>query len=248
MIEPFFFDNGRLFGSYSSAIDPNAEKIVVVCPPLFDEYRRTYRALSELAVAMAECGIHAFRFDYYGTAESQGLLSEATIPGWLSDIEKAIDEAVAISGARQVLLLGVRFGATLAAQINHHMVRSRLFWDPVVSGERYLAWLNEIDRILRQRHKTLARENNVTFEDIAYKNFDFTPQLMAGVRELTLADNTLNDPEQSFTVSTDPEFCQQYDQGNCVHSGLTYDWPYYHDGVITHKPVLEALIRKVEQL
>lgn len=245
MIEPFFFDNRRLFGSYSSATAPNAETVVVVCPPLFDEYRRTYRALSELAIAIAERGVHAFRFDYYGTAESQGVLSEATIQGWLSDIEKAVNEAIAVSGANRVVLLGVRFGATLAAQINHQSVMARLFWDPVLSGERYLKWLAEIDDILRLRHKTAARENNVPFENIEYKNFELPTALVTGMRELTIPESTLNDPKRCYTVSTDPDFCQQYGLNNCVYPGITYDWPYYHDGVITQKPVLEALLDRV---
>jgi len=245
MMEPFFFDNSRLFGIYSSATDPNAEKVVVVCPPLFDEYRRTYRALSELSVAISERGVHAFRFDYYGTAESQGLLSEATIEEWLADIEKAIDEAIAVSGASQVVLLGVRFGATLAAQVTNPLVRTRLFWDPVISGRRYHEWLDEVDEILRERHRSAARDNNVAFEDIEYKNFDLPPQLITGMHELTIPESTLNDPGESFTVSTDPDFCHQSGLRNCVYPGLTYDWPYYHDGVITQKPVLEALLERV---
>lgn len=245
MIEPFFFDNSRLFGSYSSATDPNAEKVVVVCPPLFDEYRRTYRALSELAVAIAERGVHSFRFDYYGTAESQGVLSEATIEGWLSDIKKAVDEAIAVSGASRVMLLGVRFGATLAAQIDHRSVKAYLFWDPVLSGARYLEWLNEIDEILRQRHKAAARDNNVAFENIAYRNFDLPPALVNGMRELTIPKSTLSDPNRCYIVSTDPDFCQQSGLNNCFYPSITYDWPYYHDGVITQKPVLEALLDRV---
>lgn len=245
MIEPFFFDEGRLFGSYSSATDPNADTIVVVCPPLFDEYRRTYRALSELAVAMSERGVHAFRFDYYGTAESWGLLSEATIERWLADIEKAIEEGLAVSGADQVVLLGVRFGATLAAQIRHSRVRNWLFWDPVVSGKQYLAWLDEVDHILRQRHQSAARENNIRFEDIDYHNFDLPPALTTGVAHLTIPEGTLNDPERCFTVSTDPDFCQHSGLSNCMYPGISYDWPYYHDGVITQKPVLEALLERV---
>lgn len=245
MIEPFFFDNGRLFASYSSAADPNAEKVVVVCPPLFDEYRRTYRALSELCVAIAERGVHAFRFDYYGTAESQGLLSEASVDEWLSDIEKAVDEAVAVSGASRVTLLGVRFGATLAAQIKNPLVKAYLFWDPVVSGKRYLHWLGEVDEILRQRHRAAARNNNVAFKSIEYRNFDLSPGLMTGIRELSIPQGMLRNPGLSFTVATDPDFCQQNELDNCMYAGLTYDWPYYHDGVITQKPVLEALLDRV---
>lgn len=245
MIEPFFFDNSRLFGSYSAASDPNADKVVVVCPPLFDEYRRTYRALSDLSIAIAQSGVHAFRFDYYGTAESQGLLQEATIEGWLSDIEKAIEEATDVSGANHVVLLGVRFGATLAAQISNPSVQSWLFWDPIVSGEWYLAWLNEVDEILRERHKTSANENHVRFEDIEYQNFNLPDILRAGICAISVGHHILKDSSRCFTVSTDPEFCKRSEANNCLHPGIAYDWPYYHDGVITQKPVLAALLAQV---
>ncbi|ROQ42884.1 hypothetical protein EDB94_3100 [Marinobacter sp. 3-2] len=245
MIEPFFFDESRLFGCYSSATDPNADTVVVVCPPLFDEYRRTYRALSELSVAIAERGVHAFRFDYFGTAESQGLLSETSIEGWLTDIGKAIDEALSVSGADQVVLLGVRFGATMAAQIRHRQVKKWLFWDPVLSGQQYSEWLAEVDRILYQRHQSAARENNVRFEDIPYHNFELPALLISEMKELAIPESTLNDPARAFTVSTDPHFCEKSGLSNCMNPGLTYDWPYYHDGVITQKPVLEALLERV---
>lgn len=245
MIEPFFFDNYRLFGSYSSASDPNADKVVVICPPLFDEYRRTYRALSDFSIAVAESGAHAFRFDYFGTAESQGDLSEATVDLWLADIECAIKEAMDVSGAKKVVLLGVRFGATLAAQIKNKAVESHLFWDPVISGERYLEWLNEIDEILRHRHWSAARDNNVVFEDIVYRNFDLPNELRRGLAKASIPETLLNNSEHCFTISTDPNFCELSKLSNCEYAGLTYDWPYYHDGVINQKPVLEALLGQV---
>lgn len=245
MIEPFFFDNDRLFGSYSSTSNPNASKVVVVCPPLFDEYRRSYRAISELSVAIAERGVHAFRFDYFGTAESQGMLAEATINGWLTDIKKAIEEAKAVSGASDVILLGVRFGATLAAQISDDSVSNFIFWDPVLSGSQYQHWLNEIDGILRLRHKEAARDNNFPFEDIEYRNFDLPQALMSEMETLAIPQRILSDPTFCYTVSTDPDFCRQSRLSNCVFPGISYDWPYYHDGVITHKPVLEALVARV---
>ncbi len=245
MIEPLFFDDDRLFGIYSASSDAHAETIVVLCPPLFDEYRRTYRALSELSVAIAESGIHAFRFDYYGTAESQGLLHEATIEQWLLDIEKAIEEAKAVSGANNVVLLGVRFGATLAAQIRDPSVKAYLMWDPVLSGENYQNWLHEVDQILYLRHKSSAQENNVFFDDIEYKNFDLPVALVEGIRALEIPSSILSDSDQCFTVSSDPEFCDRSTLSNCHYAGITYDWPYYHDGVITHKPVLKALLDRL---
>lgn len=56
MFEANFFDTGRLFGMYRPAEDADSDRLLVICPPLFDEYRRCYRALAELAKGCSAAG------------------------------------------------------------------------------------------------------------------------------------------------------------------------------------------------
>lgn len=245
MIEPLFFHQDRLFGCYHPATGQDSSKLLVVCPPFFDEYRRSYRALSEFSIACAEKGVHVLRFDFFGTGESQGLLEEATVAGWIEDVCAAIDEGVALSGADQVTLMGVRFAALLAVHVTHQLIDQYLLWDPVVSGAAYLAWLNQVDEGLKQGHLRDAKAQNLKPEDIVYENFHLPDALKTEIAGLRLTGDLSGAGARRVAVTTDPSFCGSGIADDCEFAGFQYDWPAYHDGIITMKPVLEVLARRV---
>ena len=247
MIEPFFFKRNLLFGCYHPAADLDSRRLLIICPPFFDDYRRSYRALSDLANACAEQGVHVLRFDFFGTGESQGLLDMATVDVWKEDIVAAIEEGVALSGADKVTLLGVRFGAVLAAQIIHTNVKQYIFWDPLASGASYLRWLDEVNDILRRQHWQLSRDVNIPFEDIAYENFRMSAVLKNEIAALAFDQSTIDKVAESCVITTDPLIYDTKVYANCEFPGLRYDWPAYHDGIISPKPVLEAIGRRVLQ-
>lgn len=246
MIEPFYFDNNRLYGTFTAAADSSSRKLVVICPPLFDEYRRTYRALYELAIGCSAQGLHVLRFDYYGTGESWGLLEEATIQGWVTDINSAIEEGVALSGADRVILTGVRFGATLASQSTNKYISKFIFWDPIPSGQQYLDWLTEIDKSLENQHKQNALNNNLPFEQIKYENFHLPDIFKDDLAKLKIPEQIRKD-SRTTVITTDKTIEASGIYNNCEFTGLEYAWPTYHDGVITQKPVLEAIATKAIQ-
>jgi pimeloyl-ACP methyl ester carboxylesterase len=89
-------------------------------------------------------GFCAFRFDYYGTGDSEGDTTESGLTGWERDIETAVDELRALANARSVALFGLRLGANLAAQVAMRapdLVSRLAIWDPIVNGEAYLEQL-----------------------------------------------------------------------------------------------------------
>ena len=244
MIEPFFFKKDQLFGCYHPAADLDSQRLLIICPPFFDDYRRSYRALSDLANACAEQGVHVLRFDFYGTGESQGMLDQASVDDWKEGIHAAIEEGMALSGANEVTLLGVRFGAVLAAQIMHENVKRYIFWDPIASGASYLEWLDKVNDHLRQQHRQDARINNIPFENIIYENFHIPPELKSGIAALQFDQSFTSHLAQSFILTTDPLVYESKMYANCEFPGLSYDWPAY-DGIITMKPVLEALALRI---
>ncbi|MFB2351088.1 hypothetical protein, partial [Priestia megaterium] len=69
-----------------------------------------------------------------------GEAEEADLAGWRDDIEMAIEELKGMSGAPRVSLVGMRLGASLAAEVAaQRMDVDRLaLWDPIVSGRDYL--------------------------------------------------------------------------------------------------------------
>ena len=245
MIEPFFFREEQLFGCYHPAGGIGSSRLLVICPPFFDEYRRSYKALADLANACAEQNINVLRFDYFGTGESFGTLDQASVDGWRSDIESAIEEGIALSGADEVCLLGVRFGGTLAAQARHDCIKRYVFWDPVVSGSSYLAWLEEVNNDLKRSHYQLSRKINKGFENIEYEAFHLPLSLRNGIHELLLDQKALEKIAQTYVITTDKTVYDSNIFSNCEFPGLRYDWPVYHDGVISQKPVLEAIAGRV---
>jgi pimeloyl-ACP methyl ester carboxylesterase len=146
---PLFFGHGqrRLFGLYTPArktaagLPAASTRAVVLCPPLGQEYLHAHRSLRQLANLLAAAGYDVLRFDYYGTGDSAGGMNDADLRGWEDDIATAIDELKDTCDAPRVNLVGLRLGATLAAQVAARRARdtqSLVLWDPVVRGATYL--------------------------------------------------------------------------------------------------------------
>lgn len=245
MIEPFFFRDDQLFGCYHPAGGIGSARLLVICPPFFDEYRRSYKALADLANACSDQNINVLRFDYFGTGESYGALDQASVDGWRLDIESAIEEGIALSGADEVFLLGVRFGATLAAQARHVCIKRYIFWDPVVRGSSYLSWLEEVNTDLKRSHHRLAKRISKKLENIEYEAFHLPMPLKNGINELLLEQAVLDEIAQTYVITTDKMVFDSDVFSNCEFPGLEYDWPAYHDGVLSQKPVLGAIAGRV---
>ena len=245
MIEPFFYGDRGALAFYHPSSDHASTRLMVLCPPLFDEYRRTYRALSDLATACATNGVHVIRIDYWGTGEAKGRLSEVLGHEWVDDIAQAIEEGIHLTGADSAIVVGVRFGATLAAQVNHRAVERYVFWDPVDNGPTYLAWLDQLEQKSRKSHFKLARMMNRQPEDISYACFSLSDSLLTSLASLDTDNFLTSHGDRVWVLSTDEEACNQARYKNCEFTGYDYDWPPYHEGNLTPKPVLESIAQKV---
>ena len=147
-MKPFFFGSPAkpLFGVYNPPADGLPPRgAVVVCYPFGPEYLRSHRALRELAVQLAATGHHVLRFDYFGCGDSSGATEEGNLDQWVDDIAQGVEELREASGRSRVCVLGLRFGATLAAlgaSLNP-LIDRLVLWDPILSGREYL---DELDR------------------------------------------------------------------------------------------------------
>jgi uncharacterized protein len=146
---PFYFGAGRrrLFGVYDSARGGAATvRAAVLCYPWGEEYIHAHRTMRRLAILLSSAGIHTLRFDYFGTGDSGGEADEANFQGCMADTATAIDELRDMTGARRVALVGLRFGATLAAAAavkRPEEVDALVLWDPIVSGAEHLKAIYE---------------------------------------------------------------------------------------------------------
>ncbi|MEO8152050.1 MAG: alpha/beta fold hydrolase [Rhizobacter sp.] len=154
---PFFFGESsrRLFGLYTPAHAVGGkQRGIVLCQAWGQEYLRSHRSMRQLAGMLAAAGYHVLRFDYQGTGDSAGEMTDADLKGWLGDIETAIDELKDTAGLNRVGLLGLRLGAALAAQAatrRRKDVDALVLWDPVVSGADYVDELRSSDEFALAR-------------------------------------------------------------------------------------------------
>lgn len=148
-MNPFYFGTRerRLFGLFTPSSAAKARsRAAVLCHPWGQEYIRAHRSMRRLAVRLNAAGFDVLRFDYYGSGDSSGETGEADLDGWRRDIETAIDELKDTTAATQVALVGLRLGATLAAQVaakRRNDIERLALWDPVASGPAYLRELEE---------------------------------------------------------------------------------------------------------
>jgi len=154
---PFYFGTGarRLFGIYEPAASAGATKrAAVLCHPWGSEYLYAHRTMRQLAVRLAAAGFHTLRFDFFGTGDSAGEMTDADLGGWETDTELAMEEIGDIVGTTRVTLIGLRLGATVAATVaarRSGAVDAVVLWDPVVSGPEYLRHLESLGAAPRPR-------------------------------------------------------------------------------------------------
>ena len=117
MIEPFFFggESRPLFGVYHPPTGARIRDVgVVLCYPMGQEYTCVHRAFLQLARRLSSTGFHVLRFDFWGCGDSAGTCEEGRPRLWVQDIATAI-EALRDGQATRICIVGLRWGATLAA-------------------------------------------------------------------------------------------------------------------------------------
>lgn len=143
MIEvPFFFANAGydLFGILHEPRLPRRDIGFVFCAPFGEEKLWAHRELVDFARELARRGYPILRFDYRGTGDSEGDFDAATPNACVADIQAAVAALRERSGPLGgVGLLGLRFGATLAAlaAASSAEVRHLILWSPIVRGAAY---------------------------------------------------------------------------------------------------------------
>lgn len=125
---------------------------VVMCNAFGQEAIRAHRLFRILGERLCAAGCDVLRFDYFGSGDSAGDDDQFDVDGALADIQVATDVLVERSGARQVVLLGLRLGASLAMLASTHLREAPaglVLLDPVVDGASYL------DELRRAHESTL---------------------------------------------------------------------------------------------
>lgn len=146
-LEPLLLaaDSGHLFAAFHA---PRAalRAGVLICPPILHEHALSYRLLALLGDALAAQGIAVLRFDYHGSGDSSGGENAFSLARAGADAERALAHLRQRTGAAPSIVLGVRAGALVAAELAKRAAIAQLWlWQPIVDGNAYLEELRARD-------------------------------------------------------------------------------------------------------
>jgi len=120
---------------------------VVLAGPLLAEQPRSRRLMFEIAGALVAQGLACLRFDYFGTAESEGSGEAHDLDSMHADFDLAVAELRERIKVARVALMAWR-GAALVARdwALRSAVDLLVLCDPVMDGAAWLAELEATDR------------------------------------------------------------------------------------------------------
>ena len=211
-MKPLFFKNssgGQLYGVYhgSAKTSQPQARAVVICPPLGQEYIRTHWACKLLAKQLARGGAHVLRFDWTGHGNSSSdIVQQKSLPSWTDDLGQAIDWIREKSNASSVTLLGLRFGASLAALTAQQRpdINSLVAWEPVIDGGSYLHDLRTMHaRMIDLWHSKTSTPNNSENEEIL--GFSFSRSLLKEIEQVKLNLRELYLPQLIIDLQSNPQ-------------------------------------------
>ena len=140
---------GGCFGWFHPAAIPGSLP-VLLCPPLGREARWAHRSLRKLANRLAASGLSTLRFDYPNTGDSCDVpAGQGMVEAWRDSVHVAADWLRAQTGATELAMVGLRFGALLAADAaaDRSDVAALALLAPVVSGRAYARELKTLARL-----------------------------------------------------------------------------------------------------
>jgi uncharacterized protein len=203
---PFFFGRTpRLFGVLHEPAVAQQRTPFVFCHPFAEEKLWAHRVYVNFARELAQLGHPVLRFDYVGNGDSDGDFQEWCLEAALEDIGRAVDELKGRTSATEVGLLGLRLGASLAAQAaeSRHDISKLILWAPIVDGHRYM---QELLRVNLTTQMAVYREIRADREQLAQSlregrtvNVDGYELSLALYRQLS--EMRLNDRARSFAGS-----------------------------------------------
>jgi alpha/beta superfamily hydrolase len=146
---------------------------VLICPALNRDGLDSYHGLRLLADAFASAGHPTLRFNYPATGDScdleeVGFTATEHWAAWQKSVHVAADWLRAATGARRLILCGLRIGATLAALTAEHRddVAGLILLAPVLRGRSYLRQLSIEAGI--QRGAVAAMDKGLEFEELHF--------------------------------------------------------------------------------
>jgi pimeloyl-ACP methyl ester carboxylesterase len=158
---------------------------VLICPSLMQDALLSHVSLRLLGDKLAEAGYWALRFDYPGTgdSEAEGDVEppEGHWQSWLNSIDGAADWLRETTGASELVLCGLRIGATLASLVaaKREDVAGLIQLAPVMRGNSYV-------RQLLVQSQLQTGQPLPAGEDLIFYEFRYSPRTLDQMRAVDL--------------------------------------------------------------
>ena len=131
----------------------------VVAPAFAEEMNRSRDLLRAFGHKAASRNAVTLIPDLRGTGDSPGDFGNYSVESWCDDLTAVVEFARERYRHRSVTLLGIRFGALLAARISNTLAIKRLLlWQPVVEGKRMTREFLRIWSAANMNSNTTVRE------------------------------------------------------------------------------------------
>ena len=142
------------------------------------------------------------RLDYHGLGDSSRRVEQIdSIDVWQSNIDEAIEHLKRTCGAETVMLLGQRFGGTLAAEVAKRRpdVNSVVLWEPVIDGRIYL---NQLRAVHAEMLDLWVCKMNTPNDDVAEEilGYLFSRALLNEIEALELCVGDIPQPQLVIKV------------------------------------------------
>ncbi len=206
-MNPFFFGdtNKQLYGVYHPpASQQYRDEAILICYPIGEEYIRTHRVLVQLTGMLTRLGFHVLRFDYFGSGNSSGNTGEGDVAQWLQDTMTALTELKDMSAVSRLSVIGIRFGAVLAALATAETKINKLvLWDPVIEGKVYVQSMQHMERALLEQHRHRINQpvEAMSHSSNEYFGFLFPDAVLESISDVNLHTSSIQADKISLTVS-----------------------------------------------
>lgn len=177
----------RLFGVFDEPAGGGGSELgVVLCCPHGADYETSFRTFRMLGTRLARAGFHVLRFDYLGTGDSSGDVDDVSVAQWTADVIGAVHELRSSGDLREVSLVGLRLGATLAAlaAAECQSVDRVVLWEPVIDGREYVAAQRALHRAWVNDEVRNGRKAPDTDEDLL--GYRLTERLRRDLEKVSL--------------------------------------------------------------
>ncbi|MFK7859840.1 MAG: amino acid adenylation domain-containing protein [Granulosicoccus sp.] len=229
-----FFIHARQRQTYSVLQPPmpaaeNGVGILLV-PSLGNEQRRCQRPFRGMMQTLARDGNHLLRFDWQGTANSSGCISELRdLSPWLDDLQEAalrLKESV-----DKIHLLSVRMGSLLCAlsPLENLPIAASYHWDPVLHGSQWLDDMQLLQRGVRADTYRFLFKRKPRSDDLhEFAGLIVHPDLYQQIQALKFVDILRSNPPGypiHLLMTGDSDGNEHLPPSVIVHKGCEFnDW------------------------